>query len=47
MALILIRFFDVNGIWAAITISSIMKGNTSYGIYKHKIWRKYKDARIN
>jgi len=47
MALILIRFFDVNGIWAAITISSIMKGTTSYGIYKHKIWRKYKDARIN
>jgi putative MATE family efflux protein len=42
MALIFTKFFDVNGIWVAISISSIMKGITAYGIYKFKIWRKYK-----
>ena len=47
IALILIRFFDVNGIWLAISISSILKGVISYLIYKLRIWKEYKDVKCD
>ncbi|MGG7056952.1 MATE family efflux transporter [Clostridium nigeriense] len=47
LAMILTRFFDVNGIWIGISISSILKGTVAYLIYKFKIWKVYKDVRCD
>lgn len=37
MALIFIKYFDVNGIWLSISLSSILKGIASYIMYKLKV----------
>ncbi|MBE6053522.1 MAG: MATE family efflux transporter [Clostridium sartagoforme] len=47
LALILTRFYGVNGIWLGISISSVLKGTTAYLIYKFKIWKVYKDVRCD
>ncbi|WP_066895139.1 MATE family efflux transporter [Clostridium nigeriense] len=47
LALILIKYFDVNGIWIGISISSVLKGTVAYLIYKFKIWKVYKDVRCD
>ena len=44
LALILTKFYDVNGIWIGISISSILKGIVAYLIYKFKIWKVYKNV---
>ncbi|MDU5107340.1 MATE family efflux transporter [Clostridium sp.] len=47
LALILTKFYDVNGIWIGISISSILKGIVAYLIYKFKIWKVYKNVRCD
>lgn len=47
LALILTRFYGVNGIWLGISISSILKGTVAYLIYKLKIWKVYKNVRCD
>ena len=47
LALILTKFYDVNGIWIGISISSILKGIVAYLIYKFKIWKVYKDVKCD
>lgn len=47
LALILTKFYGVNGIWLGISISSILKGIVSYLIYKLKIWKVYKNVRCD
>lgn len=47
LALLLIRYFEVNGIWIGISISSVLKGIAAYLIYKFKIWKVYKDVRCD
>ena len=47
LALILTRFYGVNGIWIGITISSVLKGVVAYLIYKLKIWKVYKNVRCD
>lgn len=47
LALILTRFYGVNGIWLGISISSILKGIVAYLIYKLKIWKVYKNVRCD
>ncbi|MBD7913584.1 MATE family efflux transporter [Clostridium sp. Sa3CUN1] len=47
LALIFIKYFDVNGIWIGISISSVLKGTVAYLIYKFKIWKVYKDVRCD
>ena len=37
MALIFIKYFDVNGIWLSISISSVLKGIASYVMYRLKV----------
>lgn len=37
MALIFIKYFDVNGVWLSISISSVLKGVVSYIIYIIKV----------
>ena len=44
MALILIQYFGLTGVWLSIAVSSIMKGSLAYLIYKFKVWKEYKDA---
>ncbi|MEG0128926.1 MATE family efflux transporter [Clostridium sp.] len=40
IAMILVKFIGVNGIWWSIAISSILKGVVSYVIYKYVLWKK-------
>ncbi|MDV4152094.1 MATE family efflux transporter [Clostridium sp. AL.422] len=47
LAIILTRFYGVNGIWIGISISSVLKGTVAYLIYKFKIWKVYKDVRCD
>ena len=47
LAMILTRFYGVNGIWLGISISSILKGTVAYLIYKLKIWKVYKNVRCD
>lgn len=47
MALIFIKFFDVNGIWLSISLSSILKGITAYLVYKLRIWKEYSNVRCD
>lgn len=47
IAYILSRFIGINGVWIAITVTSILKGTTAYLVYRFKIWRNYRDVRIN
>ena len=47
LAYVLSSFIGINGVWIAITISSILKGITAYLVYRFKIWRNYKYVRIN
>lgn len=47
IAYILSRFIGINGVWIAITVTSILKGITAYLVYRFKIWRNYKYVRIN
>lgn len=44
LALILINYLGVNGIWWSISISSICKGLSVYLIYKLKIGKEYADV---
>ena len=37
MALIFIKYFDVNGIWLSISLSSVLKGIASYVMYRLKV----------
>ena len=37
MALIFIKYFDVNGIWLSISVSSVLKGIASYIMYRLKV----------
>lgn len=37
MALIFIKYFDVNGVWLSISISSVLKGIASYIMYRLKV----------
>lgn len=37
MALIFIKYFDVNGIWLSMSISSVLKGIASYIMYRLKV----------
>lgn len=37
MALIFIKYFDVNGIWLSISVSSVLKGIASYMMYRLKV----------
>lgn len=37
MALIFIKYFDVNGIWLSISVSSVLKGIASYVMYRLKV----------
>ncbi|MGG0188049.1 MATE family efflux transporter [Bacillus rhizoplanae] len=43
LALLLIPYFGVNGVWWSISISSMVKGIAAYIMYKTK-WREYKNA---
>lgn len=42
LALILIRYFNVDGIWISIALSSILKGLVSFSVYKLVILKKIK-----
>lgn len=44
MALLLIKYLGISGVWFSISISSILKGIIAYLIYRLKIWRIYKDV---
>lgn len=37
MALVFIKYFDVNGVWLSISVSSILKGIASYIMYRLKV----------
>ena len=41
MALVLVKFLGINGVWWSIAISNILKGSTSCIIYRLKIYRNY------
>lgn len=45
MAIIFIKYLDVNGIWWSISISSILKGITLYLIYRLKVRKRYENVR--
>lgn len=45
MALILMKYLGINGIWWSIAISSILKGIAAYFMYLIKIRRSYKDVK--
>lgn len=47
IAYILSKFIGISGVWIAITLTSILKGITAYLVYRFKIWRNYKNVRIN
>ena len=42
MALVLIKYYGINGIWWSIAISSVLKGVAAYLIYKLKVSKEYK-----
>lgn len=42
IAMILIKFFGLNGIWMSFTISSILKGTTASLIYRYKTYKTLK-----
>lgn len=42
MALVLMKYYGINGIWWSITISSVLKGVAAYLIYKLKVSKEYK-----
>jgi len=44
LAMLLIFFWGLTGIWLSIAISSILKGSIAYLMYKIKVWKEYKDA---
>lgn len=44
MALVLIKFLGLNGIWWSIAISSILKGIAAYVMYIITVRRKYRDV---
>lgn len=44
MAIILIRYLEVKGIWYAISISSILKGITACAVYRLKVGREYREC---
>ncbi len=44
MALVFVRFMGVNGVWLAISISSVLKGISSYVMYQIKVRRDVKYA---
>ena len=41
MALVLVKFLGINGVWWSIAISNILKGSTSCIIYRLNIYRNY------
>lgn len=43
MALVLIKYYGVNGVWISISISSILKGLTAYLMYILKVKNQYKN----
>ena len=45
MALILMKYLGINGIWWSIAVSSILKGIAAYFMYIIKIRRNYKDVK--
>ncbi|HGM1460819.1 TPA: MATE family efflux transporter [Clostridioides difficile] len=45
MAIIFVKYLGVNGIWWSISISSILKGITSYLIYILKVRKRYDNVR--
>ncbi|WP_195988578.1 MATE family efflux transporter [Clostridium sp. D53t1_180928_C8] len=45
MALVLMKYLGINGIWWSIAISSILKGIAAYFMYLIKIRRSYKDVK--
>lgn len=45
MALILMKYLGINGIWWSIAVSSILKGIAAYFMYLIKIRRNYKDVK--
>ncbi|MGL5354604.1 MAG: MATE family efflux transporter, partial [Clostridium sp.] len=47
IALVLINYLGVNGIWWSISISSICKGLSVYLIYKLKIGKEYGDVKCS
>ncbi len=46
MALFFIKYMNVNGIWLSITLSSILKGITSYLVYKIEVSKELIEMRI-
>ena len=42
MALVLMKYYGINGIWWSIAISSVLKGVAAYLIYKLKVSKEYK-----
>ena len=45
MALVLVKFLGINGVWWSIAISNILKGSTSCIIYRLKIYAFGKNTR--
>lgn len=44
LALVLIPFWELDGIWISIALTSALKGTVAYLIYKFKVWKEYRDA---
>lgn len=44
MALVLINFIGVDGIWVSIALSSVLKGITAYLVYRLKVRKEYENA---
>ncbi len=40
IALVMSKYFGVNGVWWSIAVSSILKGVVSYIVYKFVLWKK-------
>lgn len=47
MALVLISYLGLDGIWWSIALSSILKGISAYLMYKIKVWKGYEDVRVS
>lgn len=47
MTLLFTKFLGVDGIWLAISISSILKGVTAHLMYKLKVWKEYEDVKCD
>ena len=39
MALVLVKYLGINGIWWSIALSSVLKGVSAYMIYRLKVWK--------